>query len=135
MILRCCCVFLKPHTYRTTVRIKKCNKCGTAALEKLRKSRRFLSPKRRTLMEKVPHFDGRATVHRLVKRRNPRIEAPFTMKMRRVRPIAAHLAKSAAISYPGTSRTKLIIKVRDDFHKSVVQKSGAQLIKIVAFFF
>ena len=39
------------------------------------------------------HFDGRAAVCRLVKRRNPWIVALFAVKMRRVRRIAARLAK------------------------------------------
>ena len=40
----------------------------------------------------APHFDGRATVRRLVKRHNPRIAVLFAVKMRRSRRIAAHLA-------------------------------------------
>ena len=59
------------------------------------------------LPPKALHFYGHAAVHCLVERRNLafcRIVAPFAVKMLR-------LEKSAAIPYPGTSRTN---------HKSVV---------------
>ena len=64
------------------------------------------------LPPKVLHYDGRAAVRRLVKHRNPWIVAPFAVKMRRIRQIAAHSAKSVAISYPDASCTN---------HKSVAR--------------
>ena len=51
-------------------RQKECNKHATVALENVTAFATLLPPK-------VPHFDGCATVRRLVKRRNPRIVAPF----------------------------------------------------------
>ena len=54
---------------------------------------------------KSAYFDGRATVRRLVKCRNPRIVAPFAVKMWHVHRIAAHSTKSATIPYPDASCT------------------------------
>ena len=84
-------------------------------------------------MAKVPHFDGRIAVRRLVKRRNPWIVAPFAVKMRLlVHRIAVRLAKIAAIPYPGVSRTNH--KSASRFHKSAERRSSAQILQIVAFF-
>ena len=56
-----------------------------------------------------PHFDGRTAVQRLVKRRNPCCRENVVK-------IAARLAKSAAIPYPGASRTN-----PEANHKSVAR--------------
>ena len=87
---------------------KECNKCAAAALENMAAfAPLFSHQKCRTLMAKTPHFDGHATVRRLIKCRNTRI--------------AVRLAKGAAIPYSGASCTN---------HKSVARflsKSGAQI--------
>ena len=105
----------------TTVRICH-NKRAAVALENMACTA-FLPPK-------VSHFyDGCTAVCRLVKCRNPRIEAPFAVKMQRVcriaarlAKIAAHSAKSTAIPYPDASHTNhksaarfLIKKQRTNF--------------------
>ena len=85
----CVCVCMWIHTYvhvwYTSKRMH--NKRTAAALGNMAAfAPLFSHQKRRTLMAKVPHLDGR---------------------------IAAHLAKSAAIPYPGASRTN-----HKSFHKS-----------------
>ena len=63
---------------------------------------------------KSVHFDGHATVRRLVKHLNTWIVAPFAVKMWHVRRIAACLAKRATIPYLSAYHTN---------HKSVAQFS------------
>ena len=101
-------------------------------LKKCPKMLRFLPPK-------ASHFDGRAAVHRLVKRHNPWIAAYFCWitfcRENVVRsPNCGTFGKNCG-TFGKKRRNSVSQSLLGTNHKSAVRKSGPLLIKIVVFFF